>query len=159
MAKAGAVSAGLLPWRRRDGALEVFLVHPGGPFWAKRDLGAWTIAKGGPAPGEELLAAARREFAEETSFRLDGAATPLEPITQRGGKVVHAFAIEAELDPAALRSNEFELEWPPRSGGRRSFPEVDRAAWFTLDEARRRILAAQASLLDELARRFAPGRG
>jgi predicted NUDIX family NTP pyrophosphohydrolase len=144
-------SAGLLLFRRRAGALEVLLVHPGGPFWAKRDLGAWSIPKGELDAGEDPLAAARRELEEETGFRAAGPFFALGAVRQRGGKQVTAWAAEGEFDPAALRSAEFEIEWPPRSGKRRSFPEIDRAAWFGLDEARRRILPAQAPLLDRLA--------
>lgn len=145
-------SAGILPYRRRGGALEVFLVHPGGPFWAKRDAGAWSIPKGEPDAGEAPLAAAQREFAEETGLRVAGAPQPLAPVRQPGGKVVHAWAVEQDCDPAALRSNTFTMEWPPRSGRRQTFPEVDRAAWFDLPEARRRIHKGQRPLLDELER-------
>jgi predicted NUDIX family NTP pyrophosphohydrolase len=137
-------------YRRRDGALEVFLVHPGGPFWAKKDAGAWSIPKGEIDPTEEPLAAARREFTEETGFAAEGAFQPLAPITQAGGKVVQAWAFEGDADPAALRSNAFSIEWPPRSGRQTSFPEVDRAAWFPLDLARKKINPAQVDLLDEL---------
>lgn len=142
------ISAGLLLYRRRDGRLEVFLVHPGGPFWAKKDLGSWSLPKGEPAEGEELLDTAKRELAEETGFTAEGEFHPLPPLRQPGGKIIHAWAIEGDCDPAALRSNTFELEWPPRSGRRQTFPEVDRGEWFSLDEARRRILAGQAPFLD-----------
>jgi predicted NUDIX family NTP pyrophosphohydrolase len=137
-------------YRRRDGALEVFLVHPGGPFWAKKDAGAWSIPKGEIDPTEEPLAAARREFTEETGFAAAGAFQPLAPITQAGGKVVQAWAFESDADPTSLRSNTFSIEWPPRSGRQTSFPEVDRAAWFPLDLARKKINPAQVDLLDEL---------
>jgi predicted NUDIX family NTP pyrophosphohydrolase len=143
-------SAGLLLHRRREGALEVLLVHPGGPLWAKRDLGAWSIPKGEIDAGEDPLAAARREVEEETGLRALGPFEALGSIRQRGGKEVHAWATPADFDPALLRSTTFELEWPPRSGRRQHFPEVDRAAWFSLAEARRRILPAQAPLLDRL---------
>ncbi|HZB90371.1 MAG TPA: NUDIX domain-containing protein [Stellaceae bacterium] len=143
-------SAGLLLYRRRGAALEVLLVHPGGPFWAKKDDGAWSIPKGEAAAGEDLLALARREFAEETGFPVDGTFRPLAPVRQAGGKIVHAWAVEGDLDPAAIRSNRFTLEWPPRSGRREEFPEIDRGAWFTLDEARRKINQGQAPLLDGL---------
>lgn len=152
---AGSTSAGLLLYRRRPG-LEVFLVHPGGPFWAKKDAGAWSIPKGLIGADETPLAAARREFTEETGGEVDGRFRALTPVTQRGGKVVHAWAIEGDCDPADLRSNLFALEWPPRSGLIQHFPEVDRAAWFPIDEARTRVLAAQAPLLDELAALLAP---
>ncbi|MGH6919984.1 MAG: NUDIX domain-containing protein [Geminicoccaceae bacterium] len=145
------ISAGLLMYRRRGGALEVLLVHSGGPFWARKDAGAWSIPKGEIDPSEEPLAAARREFAEETGFAADGAFLPLASITQAGGKVVQAWAFEGDADPAALQSNSFSIEWPPRSGQQKSFPEVDRAAWFPLDLARQKINPAQVALLDELA--------
>lgn len=148
-------SAGLLLVRERDGRLEVLLVHPGGPFWAKKDLGAWTIPKGEIGEGEDPLAAARREFAEETGMRPDGEPMVLTPHRQAGGKLVHAWMLRGDLDPAALRSTTFSLEWPPRSGRRQDFPEVDRAGWFTLDEARRRILKSQTPFLDEVERRAA----
>jgi predicted NUDIX family NTP pyrophosphohydrolase len=142
-------SAGILLYRRR-GALEVFLVHPGGPFWAKKDLGAWSLPKGEFVEGEDPLAAARREFEEETGFPIDGDFRPLRPLRQPSGKVVHAWAVEGDCDPARLHSNVFTLEWPPKSGRMKEFPEVDRAAWFTIPEARQRILKGQASFLDEL---------
>lgn len=146
-------SAGLLLFRERDGRLEVLLVHPGGPYWAKKDLGAWTIPKGEITAGEDPLAAARREFEEETGARAEGEAVALMPRRQAGGKLVHAWMLRGDLDAAAVKSNTFSLEWPPRSGRQREFPEVDRAAWFTLDEARRRILKSQAPFLDEVERR------
>ena len=143
-------SAGLLPYRRREGRLEVFLVHPGGPFWRNKDLGAWSIPKGEFKPGEDPLGAARREFQEETSFDVPGPFTALSPVRQTGGKIVHAWASEADLDPARVVSNTFTMEWPPRSGRQQAFPEVDRAAWFPLDEARRKILSGQVPLLEQL---------
>jgi len=143
-------SAGLLVYRRRAGGLEVLLVHPGGPLWAKRDLGAWSIPKGELEPGEEPLAAALREVEEETGLRPGGPFLALGTLRQRAGKLVTAWATPGDFDPSTLRSVELELEWPPRSGRRVRFPEVDRAAWFALDEARRRILPAQAPWLDQL---------
>ncbi|HXF78199.1 MAG TPA: NUDIX domain-containing protein [Usitatibacter sp.] len=143
-------SAGLLLYRRVPGGLEVLLVHPGGPFWKKRDAGAWTIPKGEIPEGEEALAAARREFLEETGFEPQGDATALTPVRQAGGKWVYAWAIEGDCDAQAIRSNTFSMEWPPRSGRQAEFPEVDRAAWFAPEEARRRIVAAQVPLIDEL---------
>jgi predicted NUDIX family NTP pyrophosphohydrolase len=137
-------------YRRRGGALEVFLVHPGGPFWARKDAGAWSIPKGEIDRTEEPLAVAKREFTEETGFRAEGDFHPLAPITQAGGKTVQAWAVEGDCDPANLRSNVFSIEWPPRSGRQKSFPEVDRAAWFPLDVAREKINPAQIALLDEL---------
>ena len=137
-------------YRRSRGSLEVLLVHPGGPFWMKKDLGAWSIPKGEHEAGEEPLAAAAREFEEETGLVAKGPYTPLRSITQQGGKVVQAWAFEGDCDAESLKSTTFSLEWPPRSGRRQEFPEVDRGGWFSLEEARRRILPAQAALLDEL---------
>lgn len=147
-------SAGILVYRQRPEGSEVLLAHPGGPFWRTRDLGAWSIFKGELDAGEDAKAAARREFAEETGWVADGPLQPLGEIRQAGGKVVIAFAMESDLEPARLRSNDFEMEWPPRSGRLLTFPEVDRAEWFSLGEARRRILAGQAPLLDRLAVRL-----
>ena len=144
-------SAGLLMYRRSGGTLEVLLVHPGGPFWMKKDAGAWSIPKGEYEAGEEALAAAAREFQEETGLVARGPYTPLTPIRQQGGKVVEAWAFEGDCDAESLKSTTFSLEWPRGSGRRQEFPEVDRAGWFGLDEARRKILPAQAALLDELA--------
>ena len=143
-------SAGLLMHRRSVGALEVLLVHPGGPLWVNRDLGIWSIPKGEIEHGEDPLAAARREFHEETGFAVHGPFIPLAPRTQRSGKIVQAWAVEGDCDPVRLVSGMFSMEWPPRSGERREFPEVDRAAWFGIGEARRRILPGQVGLLDEL---------
>jgi len=147
-------SAGILAYRRRGAVLEVFLVHPGGPFWAHRDAGAWSIPKGEYAAGESALQAARREFQEETALPLPPAAEllPLTPVRQPGGKLISAWAVEApQLDPAQLRSNCFSIEWPPRSGRQQAFPEVDRAAWFALPEAALRLNAGQRPLLQQLA--------
>ncbi|WP_315780671.1 MULTISPECIES: NUDIX domain-containing protein [unclassified Bradyrhizobium] len=146
-----ARSAGVLAFRRTARGLEVLLVHPGGPFWRNRDLGAWSIPKGEFGPGEQAEAVARREFAEELGTALTVPLRSLGEIRQRGGKIVEAFAAETELDADAIASNEFELEWPPRSGRMQRFPEVDRAAWFELAEARTRINSAQVPLLDRLA--------
>jgi predicted NUDIX family NTP pyrophosphohydrolase len=144
-------SAGLLMYRRdASGALEVLLAHPGGPFWRNKDEGAWTLPKGEYEAPEEPLAAARREFAEETGFNAPGPFVALGEVKQKSGKRVAAWAFSGDCDPAALRCNTFEMEWPPRSGKRESFPEIDRVAWFTLDEARTRILAAQRDLLERL---------
>jgi predicted NUDIX family NTP pyrophosphohydrolase len=142
-------SAGLLLYRHR-GAPEVLLGHPGGPFWSKKDDAAWTIPKGLIRPGETPLAAARREFAEETGNRPRGKARALGEARQPGGKLVHVWAVEDDWDAAKLRSNSFEMEWPPKSGRRQEFPELDRATWFTLGEARRKILKGQAVFLDRL---------
>jgi predicted NUDIX family NTP pyrophosphohydrolase len=151
-------SAGLLLYRIRAGALEALLVHPGGPLWAKKDLGAWSIPKGEYGSGEDPLEAARREFEEETGFRVTGPLLPLTRVRQPGGKEVLAWAVEGDADAAAVRSNTFSMEWPPRSGRKVEFPEVDRAAWFDVDEARRKILKGQLPLLDELER-LLPSRG
>jgi predicted NUDIX family NTP pyrophosphohydrolase len=148
----GKRSAGIL--LHRNGASEVLLVHPGGPFWAKKDLGVWSIPKGEHDEDEEGLACALREFREETGTELPpGNLTDLGTIKQRGGKVVQAWAAEGDLDAAEVRSNTFTMQWPPRSGSMREFPEVDRAEWFALDEARRRINPAQAEFLDRLSAR------
>lgn len=145
------VSAGLLLFRATAAGLEVLLAHPGGPFFARKDLGAWSIPKGEVDEGEDLVAAALRELAEETGFTAPGPALPLGQVRQKSGKVVHAWAVRGDADPSALRSNLFEVEWPPRSGTMARFPEIDRVAWFGLAEARRRILPAQAVFLDALA--------
>jgi predicted NUDIX family NTP pyrophosphohydrolase len=147
-------SAGLLLYRCRAGALQVLLVHPGGPFWAKKDAGAWSIPKGEIDPDEDKQAAAIRELKEETGLTVSGEMLALTTIRQKGHKVVHAWAVEADCDPAKVVSNTFAMEWPPRSGKTREFPEVDRAAWFGLDEARDKINPAQAALIDELAERL-----
>jgi predicted NUDIX family NTP pyrophosphohydrolase len=144
-------SAGLLLYRWQRGDLEVFLVHPGGPFWAKKDYNAWSLPKGEFAEGEDPLQAAKREFREETGFDIEGKFRRLEPVRQAGGKIVHAWAIEADCDPRELTSNTFSIEWPPKSGRIQQFPEVDRAEWFPYDETRRRILKSQLPLLDQLA--------
>lgn len=143
-------SAGLLLFRRKADRVEVLLVHPGGPLWAKKDEGAWSIPKGEIDAGEEPLRAAQREFEEELGSPVSGDFVPLTPIRQKSGKIVHAWAVERDFDPATLTSSTFTMEWPPRSGRRQSFPEVDRAEWFTIDEARRKINQAQAALLDQL---------
>jgi predicted NUDIX family NTP pyrophosphohydrolase len=145
-------SAGILAFQRQGQTLRVFLVHPGGPFWAKKDLGAWSIPKGEFATGEDALAAARREFQEETGQTVDGTFLRLTPCPQPSRKVVHAWAAEAAVDAERIESNHFEIEWPPRSGRRQSFPEVDRGAWFDLAEAARRIQPGQIPILRELAR-------
>jgi predicted NUDIX family NTP pyrophosphohydrolase len=137
-------------YRHRDGVLEVFLAHPGGPFWAKKDLGAWSIPKGEYPPEEEALAAARREFAEETGCAIQGEFLPLTPLRQPSGKLIAAWAFQGDCDPAALKSNTFTLEWPPRSGRQQDFPEVDRGAWFSLEEAKEKIIKGQVGFLEEL---------
>jgi predicted NUDIX family NTP pyrophosphohydrolase len=146
------LSAGLLLYRVREGILEVFLVHPGGPFWAKKDLGAWSIPKGEIDEGEDPLEAARREFEEETGFRPGGMFRELAPVRQRSGKIVHAWAVEGDCESAAIRSNTFTMEWPPRSGRQQEFPEVDRAGWFGIPQAGGKILDGQRPLLAQLER-------
>jgi predicted NUDIX family NTP pyrophosphohydrolase len=144
------MSAGLLLFRRRQGLVEVFLVHPGGPFWAKKDDGAWSIPKGEYNQGEDVLAAARREFAEETGFAIEGKLISLGETKQPGGKIVKAWALEGDCDESQIRSNLFSMEWPPRSGKVKEFPEVDRAAWFNLETARVKLLKGQIGFLDKL---------
>jgi len=143
-------SAGLLLFRYVDENIELLLGHPGGPFWRRKDLGAWSIPKGLIAPGETPLAAARREFAEETGHYPRGRSIPLGDARQPGGKIVHVWAVHHDWDVAGLRSNTFEMEWPPRSGRRQSFPEIDRAAWFNVGDARLKILKGQVVFIDRL---------
>jgi predicted NUDIX family NTP pyrophosphohydrolase len=143
-------SAGVLVYRKREGKLEVLLVHPGGPLWKHKDAGAWGIPKGLFEPDEAPLAAARREFEEETGIPIDGAFVALTPCRLKGGKLLHPFAVEGDVDAAAIRSNHFTIEWPPRSGRHQSHPEVDRGAWFGLAEARVRINDGQRPILAEL---------
>ncbi|MGA3137570.1 MAG: NUDIX domain-containing protein [Xanthobacteraceae bacterium] len=144
-----AISAGLLAFRRRA-EIEVLLAHPGGPFWAKKDDGVWTIPKGLIEGGGEPLATARREFTEETNLVAASELIPLAPVKQKSGKIVHAWAFEADFDLAKFASNTFEIEWPPNSGKRKSFPEIDRVGYFTLSAAMTKILAYQQPLLLEL---------
>jgi len=151
------VSAGILMYRLREGRVEVLLAHPGGPWWRRKDAGAWTIPKGGVQENETPLDAARREFAEELGFEPPAEVIPLEPLRQPSRKLVHAWAVEGDWDPARLESNAFELEWPPRSGRLQSFPEVDRAAWFAIEEARAKLLRGQVPFLDQLEAKLARG--
>jgi predicted NUDIX family NTP pyrophosphohydrolase len=144
------LSAGILMYRRAAGRLEVFLVHPGGPYWAGKDAGAWSIPKGEHKEGEDPLAAARREFREETGFSADGPFTLLGTVRQPSGKLVTAWATEGNSDPALLRSNTFSLEWPPGSGKQAEFPEVDRGAWFGVGEAKAKLHKGQVSFLERL---------
>jgi predicted NUDIX family NTP pyrophosphohydrolase len=143
-------SYGILLFQRTDGGLRVMLVHPGGPFWAGKDDGAWSIPKGLPEQGETALETARREFREETGFEVEGTFIPLGKLKQPGGKIIHAWALEQDLDVTRIHSNTFSLEWPRHSGTVREYPEIDDGGWFSLDEARRKITAGQAGFLDRL---------
>jgi predicted NUDIX family NTP pyrophosphohydrolase len=144
------LSAGILLFRRRPTSVEVMLVHPGGPFWAKKDLGAWSIPKGLVDEGEDLLAAAKREFQEETGMPVEGECLELGGHKQPGGKTIVAWALEGDFDPTSLKSNTFAIEWPPRSGRMAEFPEVDRAAWYSIDEALDKIIKGQRSIIAAL---------
>ena len=143
-------SAGILLYRHTPVGLEVFLVHPGGPFWARKDAGAWSIPKGESQPGEDALATARREFTEETGFRPEGLYVGLGSFRQSSAKTVEVWAVEGDVDPAKLQSNTFQMTWPPKSGQVQEFPEVDRAAWFTPPQAARKILKGQVPILEAL---------
>jgi predicted NUDIX family NTP pyrophosphohydrolase len=152
--KTAKLSAGILLYRMSKGGPEVFLVHPGGPFWAKRDLGSWSVPKGEVDGDEDLLAAAKREFHEETGTQIEGEFIELSPLRQPSGKVVRVWAVEGEIDASAITSNTFSMEWPPRSGASREFPEVDRAGWFTLAEAREKLLPGQRPFIDQLEQKI-----
>jgi predicted NUDIX family NTP pyrophosphohydrolase len=156
MTRKSEISAGLLVFRRKPD-VEVLLGHPGGPYWARKDAGAWSIPKGLVGPDGDLVAAAKRELAEETSFIADGPLVALAPARQKSGKIVHAFALEADFDLAQFASNSFEIEWPPRSGTRRAFPEIDRIGYFGVDEAMRKILNYQQPFLRELLEKIDAG--
>ena len=147
------LSAGILLYRKRDTGIEVFIVHPGGPFWAKKDDGAWSIPKGEYVDGEDPLSVAKREFAEETGSDLNGAFVELPVAKQPSGKIIRAWAVEGEIDATSIRSNSFSMEWPPKSGVVQAFPEVDRALWCDLAQARQKLLPGQRVLLDELEQR------
>lgn len=144
------LSAGILLYRRRQTGIEVLIVHPGGPFWAKKDEGAWSIPKGEYAEGEDPLTVAKREFHEETGFEASGPLLELAPAKQPGGKIIKAWAVEGDIDAASIRSNTFSIEWPPKSGRACSFPEIDRACWCSLAIAREKLLAGQRVFLDQL---------
>jgi predicted NUDIX family NTP pyrophosphohydrolase len=144
------LSAGLLMYRIKDGAIQVLLAHPGGPFFRNKDEGDWSIPKGEPGPEEDLFLTAQREFEEETGLNPAGRFVPLKPVKQKGGKIVHAWAFEGDCDPTTIRSNTFMMEWPPTSGQQKQFPEIDRAEFFDLETARRKIKSAQVALIDEL---------
>ena len=153
MSRSSTISAGLLAFRRRGG-IEVLLAHPGGPFWLRKDDGVWTIPKGLAEPSEDLLATARREFTEETGFPVAGPFIALAPVKQKSVKTVHVWAVEADFDLTLFASNTFEIEWPPKSGRRQSFPEIDRVAYLTLPVATTKILAYQRPLLRDLEQRL-----
>lgn len=152
------LSAGILLYRHTPAGVEVFLVHPGGPYWAKKDDGAWTIPKGECRPGEDALAAAQREFAEETGLTIEGDLAALGSFRQSSAKVVEVWAMEGDADPERLASNTFAMEWPPRSGRMRDFPEVDRAGWFSPAEAAHKILKGQVPILEALTERLRHGK-
>ena len=152
-------SAGILLYRIASGRIEVFLVHPGGPFWAKKDGGAWSIPKGEFADGEEPLEAAKREFQEETGSSVEGTFIPLNPVKQPSGKTVYAWAVEGDIDAETVHSNTFSIEWPKGSAKTKSFPEIDRADWFDLDTAKVKILKGQLGLLEQLASNLSQRKG
>jgi predicted NUDIX family NTP pyrophosphohydrolase len=143
-------SAGILLYKTENGLLKVLLAHPGGPFWAKKDEGAWSIPKGEFDENEDALTAARREFLEETGFEITGECRALKPVKQKSGKIVYAWAAEGDMDPTKITSNTFEMEWPPKSGKMKEFPEIDRVEWFTVEEALVKILPGQQAILLEL---------
>lgn len=143
-------SAGILLYRLLNNIIEVLLVHPGGPFWSKKDLGAWSIPKGEFAGDEDPLDAAKREMEEETGVKVSGEFIELTPLKQKSGKTVYAWALQKDIDPEQIKSNDFEMEWPPKSRSKKSFPEIDKAAWFKLDEAADKIIPGQASFIAEL---------
>ena len=143
-------SAGILLYRFHNDLTEVLLVHPGGPYWAKKDLGAWSVPKGEFEPGENPLDAAKRELEEETGIKTEGNFIELTPVKQKSGKLVYAWALQKDIDPADIESNSFEMEWPPRSGMKKSFPEIDKAAWFNMDEAGSKIIDGQMPFFNEL---------
>jgi len=143
-------SAGILLYKIENKILKIFLVHPGGPFWAKKDDGAWSIPKGEFEDGEDPIDAAKREFEEETGIKISGDFIELKPVKQKSGKIVYAWAVEGDIDVSKIKSNEFEIEWPPKSGKMKTFPEIDKAAWFDLGEANKKIIEAQSSLIKEL---------
>ena len=143
-------SAGILLYSFNNRMLQVLLVHPGGPFWAKKDLGSWSIPKGELDPSENPLNAAKRELEEETGIKATGKFIELTPVKQKSGKLVYAWALQKDTDPATIRSNNFEIEWPPKSGKKKTFPEIDAAAWFSMDEAKKKMINEQATLIDEL---------
>lgn len=154
-------SAGILLFRRKGALIEFFLVHPGGPFWKNKDLGAWSIPKGEFEDDEDPMTAAKREFKEETGISINGKFTPLTPVKIKSGKLVYAFALEKDVDETIVVSNDFSMEWPPRSGTQQKFPEVDKAGWFEVDLAKEKINSSQAAFIDELLKLLTgkPGTG
>src|SRR3989344_9531404 len=154
MPRMAKLSAGIFVYRRGENGLEVFIAHSGGPFFAKKDEGAWSVPKGEYDEGEDAYEAAHREFREEIGQEINGEAIELAPVTQKGGKIVRAWAIEGDIDPTQVKSNEFEMEWPTRSGKKQSFPEIDRAEWFSPEEAKKKVRPAQAAFIDELVSRL-----
>lgn len=152
-------SAGILLYRFFGSQLQVLLVHPGGPFWAKKDKEAWSIPKGEFDDSEQPLSAARRELEEETGIKADGSFIELTPVKQKSGKLVYAWALEKEIDADSIRSNYFEMEWPPKSGKKKSFPEIDKSGWFTLAETKEKILPGQLPLINELVIKLADAAG
>jgi len=153
-----SVSAGILLYRIRAGMLEVFLVHPGGPYWQKKDAGVWSIPKGELEEGADALATAQREFREETGSEVSGEFVPLPPLKQPSGKLVHAWAVDGDVDATSITSNTFRMEWPPRSGKQQEFPEIDRGAWFPLSAAKEKILSGQRGFLEQLEQQIDAGR-
>ncbi len=153
-----SVSAGILLYRIRAGMLEVFLVHPGGPYWQKKDAGVWSIPKGELEEGADALATAQREFREETGSEVSGEFVPLPPLKQPSGKLVHAWAVDGDVDATSITSNTFRMEWPPRSGRQQEFPEIDRGAWFPLSAAKEKILSGQRGFLEQLEQQIDAGR-
>ena len=145
-------SAGIFMYRLRKEVLEVLLVHPGGPFWTKKDIGSWSIPKGEYTDTEDPFTVAKREFEEETSFQVDGDFTPLTPLEQPSGKIVSVWTIEGDCEASKIKSNTFLMEWPPRSGKKQEFPEVDRAEWFTIDMAKKKLLKGQVGFIEELCK-------
>jgi predicted NUDIX family NTP pyrophosphohydrolase len=143
-------SAGILLYRFHNNLPEILLVHPGGPFWAKKDAGAWSIPKGEFEENENPLDAAKREVEEETGIKVSGKLIELTPVKQKSGKIIYAWAVQGDFDDAEIKSNTFEIEWPPKSGKKQSFPEVDKAGWFTMEEAKQKIVPGQAPLIEEL---------
>ena len=152
-------SAGVLLYRVRAGVVEVFLVHPGGPYWQEKDAGAWSIPKGELEVGDDALTTAQREFYEETGSPATGEFVPLTPLKQPGGKLVHAWAVRGEIDASSITSNTFLMEWPPRSGKRQEFPEIDRGEWFTIAAAKEKILTGQRGFLDQLLEQLGSRQG